>query len=77
MTSLQTTNTARLSAPGIERDDFIIDDDGRGYLDNGVEDWDGAEDGEDESDDEDDFDGEDEELRKSESPLPIFWESSS
>ncbi len=51
----------------LERDDFIIDDDGSGYVDNGVEDWDGADDDEDESEDEDDFEGEDEELRKGES----------
>ncbi len=50
----------------LERDDFIIDDDGSGYIDNGAEYWDGAESGREESDDEDDFDGEDEELRKGE-----------
>ena len=50
----------------LERNDFIIDDDGSGYVDNGVEDWDGADDVDEESEDEDDFDGEDEELRNGE-----------
>ncbi|ORY24867.1 hypothetical protein BCR39DRAFT_312260 [Naematelia encephala] len=48
----------------LDQDDFIIDDDGSGYVDNGQEDWDGGEDEAEESEDEDDFDGEDEELRK-------------
>ncbi|KAK4685136.1 DNA polymerase alpha subunit A, partial [Tremellales sp. Uapishka_1] len=45
-----------------DQDDFIVDDDGSGYVDNGEEDWDHEDD--EESEDEDDFDGEDEELRK-------------
>lgn len=45
----------------LEEDDFIVDDDGSGYVDNGMDDWGG---GEEESEDEDDFEGEDEELRK-------------
>ena len=53
----------------LERDDFIVDDDGSGYVDNGQEEWGGGEDAE-ESDDEDDFDGEDEELRRGESSRP-------
>lgn len=47
----------------LDQDDFVIDDDGSGYIDNGMDDWDGA-DQEDESEDEDDFEGEDEELRR-------------
>lgn len=47
----------------MEQDDFIIDDDGSGYVDNGMDDWGGGEDGE-ESEDEDAFEGEDEEYRK-------------
>ncbi|WVR04263.1 hypothetical protein IAU60_001263 [Kwoniella sp. DSM 27419] len=47
-----------------QQDDFIEDDDHGGYMDNGMEDWDGAEDEEDESEDEDAFDGEDEEFAK-------------
>ncbi|RSH90080.1 DNA-directed DNA polymerase alpha catalytic subunit pol1 [Saitozyma podzolica] len=47
----------------LERDDFIIDDDGSGYADQGMDDWEGA-DEEEESEDEDDFEGEDEELRR-------------
>ena len=46
----------------LDRDDFVIDDDGSGYVDNGMDDWDGEE--EEESEDEDDFEGEDEELRR-------------
>lgn len=49
----------------LEQDDFIIDDDGSGYVDNGMDDWGGGEDDE-ESDDEDAFDGEEEEYRKGE-----------
>lgn len=51
----------------LDQDDFIIDDDGSGYVDNGMDDWDrgdGQGDGEEESEDEDDFEGEDEELRQ-------------
>ncbi|BEJ14180.1 hypothetical protein CspHIS471_0313540 [Cutaneotrichosporon sp. HIS471] len=47
----------------LEQDDFIIDDDGSGYVDNGMDDWGGGEDEED-SEDEDAFEGEDEEYRK-------------
>lgn len=47
----------------LENDDFIVDDDGSGYVDNGADDWGRAES---ESEDEDDFEGEDEELRKGE-----------
>lgn len=50
----------------LENDDFIIDDDGSGYVDNGVDDWGGGED-EEESEDEDAFEGEEEEYRKGES----------
>jgi len=50
----------------LDQDDFIIDDDGSGYVDNGMDDWDNAENGE-ESEDEDDFEGEDEDLRRGES----------
>jgi DNA polymerase alpha subunit A len=49
----------------LEQDDFIIDDDGSGYVDNGMDDWGGGED-EEESEDEDAFEGEDEEYRKGE-----------
>lgn len=50
---------------GSRRDetDFIEDDDGSGYVDQGGDDWDGAEERYEESEDEDDFEGEDEELR--------------
>jgi hypothetical protein len=48
----------------LERDDFIVDDDGSGYVDNGVDEWEEGRDEEEQSEDEDDFDGEDEELRK-------------
>lgn len=52
------------------RDDFIEDDDGSGYVDNGVDEWEtngrGDDDGSEESEDEDDFEGEDEELRRGE-----------
>lgn len=47
----------------LDASDFIEDDDGSGYADQGVDDWDGAEDRDSESEDEDDFEGEDEELR--------------
>lgn len=47
----------------LDQDDFIIDDDGSGYVDNGMDDWDQGG-SEEESEDEDDFEGEDEELRK-------------
>jgi DNA polymerase alpha subunit A len=47
----------------LDETDFIEDDDGSGYVDQGVDDWDGEEDREEESEDEDDFEGEDEELR--------------
>ncbi|GMK53505.1 hypothetical protein CspeluHIS016_0100910 [Cutaneotrichosporon spelunceum] len=46
----------------LEQDDFIIDDDGSGYVDNGMDDWGGG-DNEEDSDDEDAFEGEDEEYR--------------
>ena len=46
----------------LDRDDFIEDDDGSGYVDNGVDDWEGG-DNDDDSEDEDAFDGEDEALR--------------
>ena len=48
----------------LDQDDFIEDDDGGGYIDNGMDDWDQGD--EEESEDEDDFEGEDEELRKGE-----------
>lgn len=47
----------------LANDDFIEDDDGSGYVDNGMDDWGG---GVESSEDEDDFEGEDEELRKGE-----------
>ena len=60
----------------LDQDDFIIDDDGSGYVDNGMDDWDNAEDNE-ESEDEDDFEGEDEELRLGElNPYPSCSDSS-
>jgi DNA polymerase alpha subunit A len=49
----------------LNQDDFIIDDDGSGYVDNGEDDWDNR-DEEEESEDEDYFEGEDEELTKGE-----------
>lgn len=54
----------------LEQDDFIIDDDGSGYIDNGMDDWPGANSDEEESEDEDDFDGEDEELRRGQLDFP-------
>ncbi|WRT65216.1 uncharacterized protein IL334_002159 [Kwoniella shivajii] len=48
----------------LEADDFIEDDDQGGYVDNGMDDWDGARDEDDDSDDEDAFEGEDEEFKK-------------
>lgn len=45
-------------------DDFIEDDDGSGYVDNGENDWGNADNDEDESEDEDAFEGEDEEYRR-------------
>ncbi|OCF33996.1 DNA polymerase alpha subunit A [Kwoniella heveanensis BCC8398] len=48
----------------LEADDFIEDDDHGGYVDHGLEDWDGAEDDEEDSEDEDAFEGEDEEFAK-------------
>lgn len=58
-----------------EEFDFIEDDDGSGYIDQGGDDWDNGEAEEEESEDEDDFEGEDEELRQGEystvaSPIP-------
>ena len=47
----------------LNQDDFIIDDDGSGYVDNGEDDWDNRDDDE-ESEHEDFFEGEDEELTK-------------
>ncbi|EIW68554.1 hypothetical protein TREMEDRAFT_31892 [Tremella mesenterica DSM 1558] len=47
----------------LEKDDFIVDDDGNGYVDNGVDDWEDERE-EESSEDEDHFEGEDEELRK-------------
>lgn len=47
-------------------DDFIEDDDGSGYVDNGENDWGGGNDDGEESEDEDAFEGEDEEFRKGE-----------
>jgi DNA polymerase alpha subunit A len=49
-----------------------VDDDGSGYVDNGMDDWDGAG-GEEESEDEDDFEGEDEELRRGEYGAAWCW----
>lgn len=51
----------------LAQDDFVEDDDGSGYVDNGMDDWENEE--EEESEDEDDFEGEDEELRKGSSHL--------
>lgn len=54
----------------LAQDDFIEDDDGSGYVDNGMDDWGDEE--EEESEDEDDFDGEDDELRKGEFPCYLY-----
>ncbi|WVQ68773.1 uncharacterized protein L199_006982 [Kwoniella botswanensis] len=48
----------------LDADDFIEDDDQGGYVDNGMDDWNGGRDEYDESEDEDAFEGEDEEFRK-------------
>jgi DNA polymerase alpha subunit A len=49
-----------------EEFDFIEDDDGSGYIDQGGDDWENGQAEEEESEDEDDFEGEDEELRQGE-----------